>query len=127
MKSKRAAVLESHAAQRRQIVGGLKKAGLKVSAAMDVASVADEPFVVLGPTLLQPAKVARALRLAHPEAVLLAAQRRTFKASYADAVLPLPVSPNDLRARLPELVALRRAASSPEAMPHRPGDGINTP
>jgi len=127
MKSTQAAVLEPHAAQRRHIVDGLKKAGLKVSAATDPSSVASERFVILGPTLTQPAKVARALRSAHPEALVLAAQRRTFKAPYADAVLPLPLSPNDLRARLPELAALRRAAPSPEEPHNRPGDGILDP
>jgi diguanylate cyclase (GGDEF)-like protein len=127
MKSTSAAVLEPHTAQRKHIVEGLKKAGLKVSAATDAAAIAAEPFIVLGPTLVQPAKVARSLRAAHPQAIVLAAQRRTFKAPYADAVLPLPLSPNDLRARLPELLTLRKAAPSADEMPHRPGDGILDP
>ncbi|MHB8879361.1 MAG: GGDEF domain-containing protein [Myxococcaceae bacterium] len=126
MKLSHAAVLEPNAANWRRIADGLKKSGLKVSAARQLSTLADEQVVVLGPTLAQPAKVARAVRSALPRALLLAAQRRTFRAPFADAVLPLPLSPNDLRARLPELSALRRAPPAEEPGP-RPGEGILDP
>ena len=49
-----------------------------------------------------------------------------FKAPWADAVLPLPVSPNDLRVRLEELARAKEQRTEP--LPSmRPGDGILDP
>ncbi len=125
MKLTHSAVLEPNAATWKRIADGLKKAGLKVSAAREVDKLDAEGLVVLGPTLEEPAKVARRVKAAKPNMLLLAARKNAFSASFADAVLPLPVSPNDLRARLPELAALRRA---PAAEPHqRPVEGILDP
>ena len=117
---KTAAVIEPHGARHRALCDGLKKAGLKVSGAREVAELEKEHLVVLGSSLKSPARMAREARKKLPRAFVMAAQSRGFKASWADAVLPLPVSPNDLKLRLVEL-----ASSSPTALPvPRPGDGI---
>src|SRR4051794_29338242 len=125
MKVNLAAVLEPKSADRKRLVEGLKKAGLKLSPAQDVASLRKEQLVVLGPGLPQAARVARQIREVRPEVLILAAQRRVTKAAYADGVLPLPISPMDLKVRLPELQA-RRGASRPEPR-SRPGEGILDP
>lgn len=131
----RAAVLEPDAAERRRIVEGLKKAGVAVSEAMSTAALRAERLVVLGPGA---AKAARTAARAAPAALVLAAQRKLGKAPGAHGILPLPVSPNDLRVRLPELLELRKATARPrrDASPsqaragrlaQRPGDGILDP
>lgn len=112
MKVTHAAVFEPKAKERQKLVAGLKKAGLKVSAAQAPDALAREQLVVLGPSLPRGAAVARAVRAAKPKALVVAAQARGFKASFADAVLPLPVSPNDLKVRLPEWVRLRAATEA---------------
>lgn len=117
---KTAAVIEPHTARYKALSQGLKKAGLKVSGAREVAALEQEQVVVLGSSVTSPARVARAIRKKHPTAFVMAAQSKGFRATWADAVLPLPVSPNDLRVRLGEL-----SSSSPTALPvPRPGDGI---
>lgn len=117
---KTAAAIEPHAARYRALSDGLKKAGLKVSGARAVADLETEQLVVLGSSLDRPARVAREVRRRLPKAFVMAAQAKGFKAAWADAVLPLPVSPNDLKVRLWEL-----AASAPLTLPKpRPGDGI---
>lgn len=109
MKVTHAAVFEPKAKERQKLVAGLKKAGLKVSGVSAPDGLGREQLVVLGPTLPRGAAVARAVRAAKPNVLVVAAQARGFKASYADAVLPLPVSPNDLKVRLPELIRVRSA------------------
>ncbi len=89
---------------RRPLRAALAKAGLKVSAAQAPESLELEQLVVLGPTLKQPARVAAAARAARGEVVILAAQQRLRPALFADAVVPLPLSPRDLIARLPQLL-----------------------
>ena len=121
MKLTRAAVLEPKDARWKELTAGLKKAGLKVASARDVEHLTREQLVVLGPGLATPSKVALKVRAALPAAVLLAAQAKGFKAAYADAVLPLPVSPNDLKVRLAEWAGRAEAAGP------RPGEGILDP
>lgn len=108
MKITRALVVEPGAAGRRKLKEGLEKAGLEVSA---VAEWEEEPgraqVVVLGPSVERAAQVARAVRKRLPQALVLAALESPGKAGFADGILPLPVSPRDLKVRLPELVKLR--------------------
>lgn len=110
MKVSLAAVLEPRAAERRKLVTGLRKAGLRVSDALVREDLGREGLVVLGPSVPRAAALAKAIRAAHPGALLVAAQRRGFKAAWADGVLPLPLSPNDLRLRVPEWARLRGLA-----------------
>ena len=108
------AVFESKRAERTRIAAALRRAGLKVTSAEGVDGLAREGLVVIGPGVASPANVARAVRRAVPEAVIMAASRAPKKARWADAILPLPISAPDLRVRLPELQRLReleRAAS----------------
>jgi diguanylate cyclase (GGDEF)-like protein len=70
--------------------------------------------------------VAQQVKKALPDALVLAAMARGFKAGWADGVLPLPVSPNDLKVRLVELAAARDNATHPLPQP-RPGEGILDP
>jgi diguanylate cyclase (GGDEF)-like protein len=112
------AVFESKRAERTRIAAALRRAGLKVTSAEGVDGLAREGLVVIGPGVASPGNVARAVRRAAPEVVVLAASRAAKKASWSDGILPLPISPPDLRVRLPELYRLRdleRAAS--EAKP----------
>src|SRR4051812_12475727 len=125
MKITLAAVFEPSGVDRKRLSEGLQKAGLKVSAAQAPETLGREQLIVLGPGLPQPARQARKIRQARPTALVLAALRRPSRVSYADGVLPLPVSAPDLRVRLPELVRLRASASgSAASYPRaRPGDG----
>lgn len=111
MKVSKAAVLEPNAAVHRRLVEGLKKAGLKVSPARTPEEIEEEHLIVLGPGLKMAAKVAQSLRLNGKKRILLAAKSKVGAVSYADGVLPLPVSPADLKARLPELT--RKSAETP--------------
>ncbi|HVE85755.1 MAG TPA: diguanylate cyclase, partial [Myxococcales bacterium] len=91
-------------------------------------SASREQLVVLGPSLPRPAAAARRIRERAPQALVLQAQQRPGKAAHADGVLPLPLSPADLRARLPELWelrALRRAGE--QARPPRPEEALLDP
>ena len=118
-------MLEAKAAQRKKLVQGLSKAGLKVSRAESPEALGAEQLVVIGASAAA-GKLARAVRKAAPEAVVLAAQAKPAAAKWADAVLPLPISPRDLKARLPELGRLREKPA--EAPPQqRPGEGILDP
>lgn len=126
MKLTQAAVFESNATRRAQLQRGLAQAGLKVSKALSPDGLRREQLVVLGPGLAQAAKVARAVKKARPNVVLLAAQAKPLKVTWADGVLPLPVSPRDLTARLPELATLKalraeRKARVEEAPPSATG------
>jgi diguanylate cyclase (GGDEF)-like protein len=117
----RAAVFEPKASLRQKLVKGLAAAGLEASAAQAPEALAKEQLVVLGPGLPQPGKVARAVRKARPDALLLAAtpavKGKVAKAGWADAVLPLPLSAPDLRVRLPELAALAKAKKAARSKP----------
>lgn len=124
MTFKLAAVIEPNPKRWKAIADGLKKAGLKVSAAQEAKALKKEQLVVLGGSLKSPTRVAREVRQAAPDALLLAAMAKGFKAAWADAVLPLPVSPNDLRVRLVELANRNSEAFIPVA---RPGEGILDP
>ncbi len=126
MKVSTAAILEPNNARYKGLAAGLKKAGLKVSACRVVEQLAKEQLVVLGSTLPSPAKVAKAVREARPTALVVAAQSKGFKAAWADAVVPLPLSVNDLKVRLGEW-ALRSAPPKDGAVSVRPGDGILDP
>ncbi len=126
MKLKLAAVIEPKDPRWKAIAAGLKKAGLKVSAARQIEQLGKEDVVVLGPSLASPSRLSRAVRNARPHALLLAAQSKGFHAPFADAVLPLPISPNDLRVRLTELQQHREDDEDP--LPTmRPGEGILDP
>jgi diguanylate cyclase (GGDEF)-like protein len=124
MTIKLAAVIEPNAARYKAIAAALKKAGLKVSPAREVEELGKEQLVVLGGSLKSPTRIARDVRRKAPTAVLFAGQASGFKAPWADAVLPLPVSPNDLRVRLAE--RLRGEANVAPIAP-RAGEGILDP
>jgi len=124
MTIKLAAVIEPNAARYKAIAAALKKAGLKVSPAREVEELGKEQLVVLGGSLKSPTRIARDVRRKVPTAVLFAGQASGFKAPWADAVLPLPVSPNDLRVRLAE--RLRGEANVAPIAP-RAGEGILDP
>ena len=123
MTIKLAAVIEPNTARYKAIAAALKKAGLKVSPAREAEALGKEQLVVLGGSLKSPTRIAREVRRKAPHAVLFAGQASGFKAPWADAVLPLPVSPNDLRVRLAE--RLRDSNLAPIAT--RPGEGILDP
>jgi diguanylate cyclase (GGDEF)-like protein len=126
MKLKHVAVLEPNQARWRALAQGLTKAGLSVTAAREVSALTKEHLVVLGPSAKSPSRVANQVRSKAPQALVLAAQSKGFKAPFADAVLPLPVSVNDLKARLTEWQH-RRTAEAPPPLAPRPGDGILDP
>lgn len=118
MKISQAAVFEPLASRRTPLIRGLTRAGLKVSRALDPEGLRREQLVVVGPGVERAARLAQAIRAARPDAVVLAAQSRRSPAKWADAVLPLPLSPRDLAARLPELAALKaRAPASRRSAP----------
>ena len=121
MTIKLAAVIEPNAARYKSVAEALKKAGLKVSAAREPEQLTREQLVVLGGSLKSPTRVAREVRRHAPEALLFAGQAKGFKAPWADGVIPLPVSPNDLRVRLAEREKQPIAAA---IVPPRPGEGI---
>ena len=118
---KLAAVIEPNAARYKSVADALKKAGLKVSAAREPEQLGREQLVVLGGSLKSPTRVAREVRRHAPDALVFAGQAKGFKAPWADGVLPLPVSANDLKVRLAEREKLPAASSSPTP---RPGEGI---
>lgn len=123
MTIKLAAVIEPNASRHKAITAALKKAGLKVSAAREPGALTREQLVVLGASLKSPSRTARDVRKAVPDALLFAGQSKGFKAAWADAVLPLPVSPNDLKVRLAE----RGERAPAMTVAPRPGDGILDP
>ncbi|MGA9521072.1 MAG: diguanylate cyclase, partial [Myxococcaceae bacterium] len=137
MRISQVALFETKKLERTRIAQGLKKAGLKISDAEGPEGLRREQVVVVGPSAPGAAKLAKAIRAARPGALVLAAMKRPGKASWADAVLPLPLSASDLQVRLPELVKLRevtanlqRAAGAfgaGEGPSPRPGDGILDP
>lgn len=125
MKYRLAAVLEPKDPKWKQLADGLKKAGLKVSAVREAEGLSREQLVVVGPSVTSASKVAGAVRRAAPGALVLAAQTKGFKAPWADGVLPLPVSPNDLKARLLDFEK-REVAMAPPMMASA-GEGILDP
>jgi diguanylate cyclase (GGDEF)-like protein len=137
MKVTRAIVVEPGAAVRRKLKQGLEQAGLTVSAVADWEEPGRAQLVVLGPSVERAPQLARSVRRQLPQALVLAAQQQPGRAAFADGVLPLPVSPKDLRVRLPELVKLRAPApSAPARKPRaaaavpdvvRKGEGILDP
>ena len=92
-----------------------------------MSGLKNESLVVVGNITGAP-KVAKAIRAALPQALVFAAQSKGFKASWADAVLPLPISVNDLKVRLPELLkkapVTEPVAAQPTAAPVGAGFGI---
>ncbi|MBK7863017.1 MAG: GGDEF domain-containing protein [Archangiaceae bacterium] len=125
MKYRLAAVLEPKDPKWKQISAGLKRAGLKVSSAREPEQLEREQLVVIGPGAKSASRVCSAARKVAPTALVLAAQATGFKAAWADAVLPLPVSPNDLKVRLADFER-RDPVQSPPMMPHA-GEGILDP
>jgi diguanylate cyclase (GGDEF)-like protein len=121
MKLKKAAVLEPKDARWKELSTGLKKAGLTVTKARTVEELSREQVVVLGPGLTSHARATQKAKQAIPGARVLSAQTKGFRAAFADGVLPLPVSANDLKCRLGDW----ERGESP-ALP-RPGDGIVDP
>ncbi len=118
---KLAAVIEPNAARRKALNDALTRAGLKVTKATTVEALTKEHVVVLGSSLTSPTRTVREVRARAPQAFVFAGLKKGLKASWADAVLPLPVSVADLKVRLVEL----QARSKTEALPvARPGDGI---
>lgn len=124
MTIKLAAVLEPNAGRYKTLCAALKKAGLKISKAREAAELKKEQLVVVGPTGGSGTRLAREIRARVPDTLVMAAQSKGFKASWADAVLPLPVSPNDLKVRLVELARRNEQPFIPQA---RPGEGILDP
>ncbi|MDP3236009.1 MAG: GGDEF domain-containing protein [Myxococcales bacterium] len=126
MKLKHAAVIEPNQARWKALAAGLKKAGLIVSSAKEADELGKEQLVVLGASAKSPSRLARLIREKAPNALLLAAQSKGFKAPFADAVLPLPLSVNDLKVRLAEW-ANRRADDDGGSAASRAGEGILDP
>jgi diguanylate cyclase (GGDEF)-like protein len=126
MKLKHAAVIEPNQARWKTLAQSLMKAGLSVTQAREAAALTKEQVVLLGPSAKSPSRMANQVRAKVPHALVLAAQSKGFKAPFADAVVPLPVSVNDLKVRLLEWQS-RRPAESPPAVVPRPGDGILDP
>lgn len=124
MTIKLAAVIEPNSSRHKAIAEALKKAGLKVSAAREPEQLSKEQLVVLGASLKSPTRIAREVRRHVPDALLFAGLSKGFKAPWADAVLPLPVSPNDLRVRLTERETTTQV---PTNLAPRPGEGILDP
>jgi diguanylate cyclase (GGDEF)-like protein len=124
MTIKLAAVLEPNDGRYKTLCAGLKKAGLKISKAREAAALKKEQLVVVGPSVGSGSRLAREVRTHVPDALLMAGQSKGFKAAWADAVLPLPVSPNDLKVRLVELARRNEQPFIPQA---RPGEGILDP
>jgi hypothetical protein len=122
---KLAAVLEPNAARHKTIAAALTKAGLKVTPARNAHALTREQVVVLGSSPQGSSRGAREVRNKLPHAFVFAAMRTGFKAAWADAVLPLPVSPPDLRVRLGELH--RELAPWRRCRRRDPGDGILDP
>lgn len=128
MKVTHAAVFEPRKPEWRRLVERLRQAGLKVTAAAGPEELGREQLVVLGPTLEAKARSAREIRHRRPTALVLSAQHKVTRAPWSDGILPLPLSPPDLKVRLPELIALRRRArQGGGAPPARPGEGILDP
>lgn len=115
MKHKTAAVLATSAAQRRELVVKVKEAGLQISRATRASELQNEDLVILGARFAGARATVQEIRRRLPDAIVLVASRSLAGRGAADAVLPLPVSARDLRARLPELGALRRGTALPEA------------
>jgi diguanylate cyclase (GGDEF)-like protein len=124
MKYTHAAIIEPNEKRWKSIAQGLQKAGLRVSTARAPEELTRENLVVIGATKGSPSRAARLVRRAAPKALVLAARSKGFTAAWADAVLPLPVSPPDLRVRLAEFTANRAMAMIPAT---RPGEGILDP
>lgn len=120
MASTRVAVFEPSAAERRRLLQGLEKAGLRVSDAATPEALGREGLVVLGPSIERVGPSVKQVRAQAPKAVILAARRKLQKVSGVDGVLPLPISPMDLAVRLPELVKLRALRDQPPAKPQAP-------
>lgn len=138
MKLPLAAVIEPKAPQRKALIQGLKKAGLKISDAEDAYTLGGkEGLVVFGPSVKDGKKAAKTARRLSPNAVLLAAQSKAASNTFADGVLPLPLSAKDLLARLPELTELKtlkakkaaakREPAASRVPASRPGEGILDP
>ncbi|OJH41025.1 GGDEF domain-containing protein [Cystobacter ferrugineus] len=130
MKVTRALVVEPRTAGRRKLQEGLEKAGLEVSAEAEWGEEAAvrAQVVVLGPSVEEPAKVARKVRARLPGALVLVAREAPGKAAgFADGVLPLPVSPKDLQVRLPELVKLRTLSRGAPARKGRSAVAADAP
>jgi diguanylate cyclase (GGDEF)-like protein len=124
MTIKLAAVLEPNNGRYKTLCAGLKKAGLKISGARTAEELKKEQLVVVGPSGGSGTRLARLVRAHCPNALLMAGQAKGFKAAWADAVLPLPISPNDLKVRLVELARRNDQPFIPQA---RPGEGILDP
>jgi diguanylate cyclase (GGDEF)-like protein len=126
MKLKHAAVIEPNQTRWKTLATGLKKAGLLVSSARTAEELDTEQVVVVGASARSPSRLARLVREKAPNALLLAAQSKGFKAPFADAVLPLPVSVNDLKVRLAEW-ATRGVGTAGTSAVSRAGEGILDP
>lgn len=124
MKLKHAAVIEPNQARWRALAAGLKRAGLTVTGATSPEGLTKEQVVVVGSSAKSPTRLASAIRERAPDARVLAAQAKGFKAAWADAVLPLPLSVNDLKVRLAEW---QRAPAEERGPVGRPGEGILDP
>ncbi|MCA3010763.1 MAG: diguanylate cyclase, partial [Myxococcaceae bacterium] len=125
MKLKYAAVIEPNEPRWKALVKDLTRAGLTVSGAREAGALTKEQLVLLGPSNRSGSRVAAQVRAKAPRALVLAAQAKGFKAAFADAVVPLPLSLNDFKVRLKEW----ERCSAPDTKPGapRPGDGILDP
>jgi diguanylate cyclase (GGDEF)-like protein len=123
MKYRLAAVIEPKDQKYKELKKALERAGLKVSAAREADALSREQLVIVGPSVKSASRVVQAAKRAAPAALVMAAMAKGFKAAWADAVLPLPISPNDLKARLDDFD--RRDGPLPGALQH--GEGILDP
>jgi diguanylate cyclase (GGDEF)-like protein len=126
MTVKAAGVLEPDAGVLRELLGALRKAGLSARALSGEGGPGRLGVVVLGPNVARKAAEAKRLRDRYPQALVLQALRRPEKAAHADGAVPMPLSPADLKVRLPELLQLRALRRAPQPQP-RPGEGILDP
>ncbi len=110
MKLKTVAILESNGPRRKAMALALKKVGLTVSAANEAGELVREDMVVIG-NVKQASRVAAAVRIQLPNVLVFSAQTKLSRASWADAVVPLPISVNDFKVRLDE----RRVPSKPKS------------
>jgi diguanylate cyclase (GGDEF)-like protein len=128
MTFRHAAVLESNTRTRRVLAQALRRAGLRVTEAATPSELTKEEVVLLGPTVTGRARLIREVRALRPSALLLVAGRAGGRAASTDGYVPLPLSAQDLKARLPELEALRERRGNEDRRPElRPGEGILDP
>lgn len=119
MRPPRTLLIEPQAAPRQELEQALAAAGLPVQAVEALGELPAARLVVVGPSVKRPAALVREVRRHLPHALVLAAREALVRPGWADAVLPLPVSPRELQVRLPELLRLHTLARRPSTRRER--------